>query len=120
VLIALSVRGIGDALIILAVVLLVQMIIQPLVQNRMTASELDIHPVVAFGSTIIDDVFAGVLGATLSVPAVAIIIKTIGRTREYRRHRTTTRRVDVEVNRPEIPGGPPNPGPSHFPCWVSP
>ena len=55
-----------------------------MLQNRTTAPELDIHPVVASGSTIIGGVFAGVLGATLSTPAVAIVIKTVGRMRDYK------------------------------------
>ncbi len=83
VLIALGSGGVGDAAIILGVILVVQMVIQPLLQNRLTASELDLNPVVSFGSTIVGGVFAGVLGATLSAPVVAMIIKIIGRVREY-------------------------------------
>jgi predicted PurR-regulated permease PerM len=84
VLIALGSSGMEDALIMLAAILVVQMVIQPLLQNRMTASELDLNPVVSFGSTIVGGVFAGVLGATLSAPIVAMIIKIVGRVRDYR------------------------------------
>jgi len=84
VLIALGSSGMEDALIMLAAILVVQMVVQPLLQNRMTASELDLNPVVSFGSTIVGGVFAGVLGATLSAPVVAMIIKIIGRVRDYR------------------------------------
>ncbi len=84
VLIALGSGGVTDALIILVVILVVQMVVQPLLQNRMTASELDLNPVVSFGSTIVGGVFAGVLGATLSAPVVATIIKIVGRLRDYR------------------------------------
>jgi len=86
VLIALGAGGISDALIILAVILVVQMVIQPILQNRMTASELDIHPVVSFGSTIVGGVFAGVLGAMLSAPLVAMIIKIRNRVKHYEEH----------------------------------
>lgn len=83
VLIALGAGGTSDALIILAVILVVQVVIQPLLQNRMTASELDINPVVSFGSTIVGGVLAGVLGATLSAPVVAMIIKMVGTVKHY-------------------------------------
>lgn len=83
VLIALGAGGVSDAAIILVVILVVQMVVQPLLQNRMTASELDLNPVVSFGSTIVGGVFAGVLGATLSAPVVAMIIKIVGRVRHY-------------------------------------
>ena len=84
VLIALGSSGMEDALIMLAAILVVQMVVQPLLQNQMTASELDLNPVVSFGSTIVGGVFAGVLGATLSAPVVAMIIKIVGRVRDYR------------------------------------
>ncbi len=84
VLIALGSSGMEDALIMLVAILVVQMVVQPLLQNRMTASELDLNPVVSFGSTIVGGVFAGVLGATLSAPVVAMIIKIVGRVRDYR------------------------------------
>lgn len=83
VLIALGAGGTSDALIILAVILVVQVVIQPLLQNRMTASELDLNPVVSFGSTIVGGAFAGVLGATLSAPVLAMIIKIVGRVKHY-------------------------------------
>lgn len=84
VLIALGAGGMSDALIILAVILVVQIVIQPLLQNRMTASELDLHPVVSFGSTIVGGALAGVLGATLSAPVLAMIIKIVDRVKHYR------------------------------------
>jgi predicted PurR-regulated permease PerM len=83
VLIALGAGGVSDAAIILVVILVVQMVIQPLLQNKMTASELNLNPVVSFSSTIIGGVLAGVLGATLSAPVVAMIIKIVGRVRDY-------------------------------------
>ncbi len=93
VLIALGAGGAGDAAVILVVILVVQMVIQPLLQNRMTASELDLNPVVSFGSTIVGGVFAGVLGAMLSAPVVAMIIKIIGRVRDYNAQDEETTRV---------------------------
>jgi predicted PurR-regulated permease PerM len=84
VLIALGSGGLSDAAIILTAILVVQMVIQPLLQNRLTSSELDLNPVVSFGSTIVGGVLAGAVGATLSAPVVAMVIKIVGRTRDYR------------------------------------
>ena len=86
VLIALGGGGIEDALVILAVILLVQIVLQPILQNRMTASELDLNPVVSFGSTIVGGAFAGVLGATLSAPVVAAVIRINARVKDYEEH----------------------------------
>ena len=83
VLIALGSGGILDAVIILVVILVVQNVVQPLMTNRMTASELNLHPVVAFGSTIVGAAIAGALGATLSAPALAMLIKIYGRVNDY-------------------------------------
>ena len=75
VVIALGSGGVTDALIILAVILLVQMVGQPLLLNQMSATELNLNPAVSFGSTILGAILAGVLGATLSAPIVAAIMK---------------------------------------------
>lgn len=83
VLIALGAGGLTDALVILGVILLVQVVLQPILQNRMTASELDLHPVVSFGSTIVGSAVAGVLGATLSAPIVAMLVRITDRVKDY-------------------------------------
>ena len=75
VVIALGAGGLTDAVIILAVILAVQMVVQPLLLNQMSATQLDLNPAVSFGSTILGAMLAGVLGATLSAPVVAAIIK---------------------------------------------
>jgi predicted PurR-regulated permease PerM len=85
VLVALGSSGIGAAVAILVVVLVTQNVVQPLLNNRMTASELSLHPVVAFGSTIVGAVLAGVLGATLSAPVLAMIIRIRRRIIDYDR-----------------------------------
>ena len=75
VVIALGSGGATDAVIILAVILLVQMVVQPLLLNQMSATQLHLNPAVSFGSTILGAMLAGVLGATLSAPVVAAIMK---------------------------------------------
>jgi predicted PurR-regulated permease PerM len=83
VLIALGSGGVLVAVIMLVVVLVVQNVVQPLMTNRMTASELNLHPVVAFGSTIVGAAIAGALGATLPAPVLAMIVKIYGRVNDY-------------------------------------
>lgn len=83
VLIALGSGGVTQAAIVLAVILLVQNVLQPVLQNKMTAEELDLNPVVSFGSTIVGAAFAGVLGATLSAPVLSMMIRIRTRVRAY-------------------------------------
>lgn len=80
-LIALGAGGPGDALIVLAVVLVAQNLVQTVVQTKLTSDELDIHPTVNFASTIVGASLAGLLGATLSAPVVAIVLRTTRRLR---------------------------------------
>ncbi len=83
VLIALGSGGVTQAAIVLAVILLVQNVLQPVLQNKMTAEELDLNPAVSFGSTIVGAAFAGVLGATLSAPVLSMMMRIAERVRAY-------------------------------------
>lgn len=83
-LIALGSGGVSDAIVILLVILVVQNVVQPLVQAKLTQSALHIHPVVVFGSTIVGAAVAGILGATLSAPIVAMLIAINKRITEAR------------------------------------
>jgi len=74
VLIALGLGGFTDAVIILVVVLVAQNVVQTLLQTKLTAGSLKLHPIVIFGSTIAGGALFGLLGAALSTPAVAIAI----------------------------------------------
>lgn len=83
-LVALGSGSVGKAFILLAVVLVTQNVVQTLVQNKVTSDRLSIHPLVNFGSTIVGAAIAGILGATLSAPVVATLIRMAGRIREHR------------------------------------
>lgn len=83
-LIALGSGGLTDALIVLAAVLVVQNVVQPIVQTKWTETALSLHPIVTFGSTIVGAAIAGILGAALSAPIVAMVIKIADRVREHR------------------------------------
>ncbi|HSO64443.1 MAG TPA: AI-2E family transporter [Ornithinibacter sp.] len=73
-LIALGSNGIGTALVMLAVILVVQNVVQTIVLARLASTALSLHPIVVLGSTIIGAALAGMLGAALSSPAVAVAV----------------------------------------------
>jgi predicted PurR-regulated permease PerM len=83
-LVALGSGGLTEALIVLAVVLVAQNVLQTLVQTKLTSDRLQIHPLVNFGSTIVGAALAGILGATLSAPIVATLVRLVGRIRDHR------------------------------------
>ncbi|MBP6041956.1 AI-2E family transporter [Candidatus Saccharibacteria bacterium] len=83
VLLALGSQGLNTAMILLAVIIVVQLLVQPLLQNAKTSSDLDVHPAVIFASTIIGSTVAGILGAVLSGPVVAMILKINRRLKQY-------------------------------------
>ena len=83
VLIALGSGGLTDALIMLVVVLVAQNALQTLIQTKLTSDQLSLHPIVNLGSTIVGATFAGLLGATLSAPLVAMFIAAQERIRAY-------------------------------------
>ena len=84
-LIAFSAGGIVPALIMLIVILVAQNVVQPIVQRQLERNALDLHPIVGFGSTIIGSVLFGILGATLSAPAVAMVTRVRERVRAFER-----------------------------------
>lgn len=83
-LVALGSGGVVDALIVLAAVLLTQNLLQTLLLTRLSSTQLKIHPIVNFGSTIVGATLAGILGATLSAPVVASLLAAQRRIRAYR------------------------------------
>ncbi len=83
-LIALGAGGIRDAVIVVVVILVVQNVVQPIVQTKFTKDALDLHPIVTFGSTIVGTALAGILGATLSAPIVAMLISINKRLAEHK------------------------------------
>ncbi len=84
VLVALGAAGLQEAIIILIVVLVAQNVVQTLMLTKVTSDKLRIHPIVNLGSTVIGATLAGVVGATLSAPAVATAISVSRRISQYR------------------------------------
>ncbi|MEA2025933.1 MAG: AI-2E family transporter [Chloroflexota bacterium] len=74
-LIAFGSGGIVPAAVMLIVILVAQNVVQPIIQRQLERNALDLHPIVGFGSTIIGSVLFGILGATLSAPAVAMVMR---------------------------------------------
>ena len=56
----------------LVVILVVQNVIQTIVLARLASAALGLHPIVVLGATIVGAALAGILGATLAAPAVAV------------------------------------------------
>jgi predicted PurR-regulated permease PerM len=83
--VALGSGGIEAALIVLAVVLLTQNIVQTIVSNKYAALELEMHPLVTLIATILGGTFAGLIGAILGAPFAALLTKAAQRVREYRK-----------------------------------
>ena len=73
-LIALGSNGIDTAITILVVILVVQNIVQTIVLVRLAGTALSLHPIVVLGATIVGAAVAGMLGAALASPAVAVAI----------------------------------------------
>lgn len=82
-LVALGSGTLADALIVLAVVLLVQNVVQTIIQNQLASDQLRMHPLVTFTSTIGGGALFGLLGATLGTPITAMILTGYQRFREY-------------------------------------
>lgn len=78
-LVALGTGGVQAAVVILVVLLVSQNLVQTVVQTKLTSNTLNVHPIVILSSTIVGATIAGVLGATLSAPVVAMLIRARGR-----------------------------------------
>ncbi|MGB0113037.1 MAG: AI-2E family transporter [Ilumatobacteraceae bacterium] len=71
-LVALGSDGFREAVILLVVVLVAQSMIQTIVGNRFTTDRLSLHPLPSILSSVCGVAIAGVLGAVLSAPALAL------------------------------------------------
>ncbi|MFQ3661881.1 MAG: AI-2E family transporter [Chloroflexaceae bacterium] len=74
-LVALGAGGVSAAVTVLLIVLLMQNIIQTIIQNRLASNQLHLHPLVTFIGTILGSMVFGVIGAMLSTPVIAAVIR---------------------------------------------
>ncbi len=86
-----------DALILLLFIIVYQQIENYLLQPRITARTLDLHPAVAFGAVIAGASVLGAVGALLAIPFTAIIQTFVG---------SYIRRYEVEEHALVEPGEP--------------
>lgn len=86
VLVALGSAGTREAWILLAVILVVQNVVQTIMLTKLSSDRLHLHPIVNLGSTIVGAAIAGLLGATLSAPTVAIVLLVRRRLIEHQNH----------------------------------
>ncbi len=84
VLIALAGSGLTEALIILAVVILANTVIQNPIQAVAYGKTLDLNPLVALLATILGAIFFGVAGAIFTAPLTAVVLKVVGGLKEER------------------------------------
>jgi len=82
-LVALGSGGMEKAIIVLAVVLITQNLVQTIVQNYYASEELNLHPLVTLIATILGSTFAGLLGAMLGAPFAAMGVRAVVRVRDY-------------------------------------
>lgn len=73
-LVALGSGGPQQAFILLVVVLIAQNVVQTVVGNRLTSDRLSLHPLPSIISSVCGVAIAGLLGAMLSAPALALAI----------------------------------------------
>ena len=81
-LVALGAAGPREAIILLIVILIVQNVVQTLVQTKLTSDRLSLHPIANLASTIVGAALAGLIGATLSAPILAMAIAISRRVKE--------------------------------------
>jgi putative heme transporter len=73
-LVALGNGGLDDALILLVVILIVQNVVQPIVGNWLTTDRLSLHPLPSIIASVGGVAIAGLVGAILAVPTLALAI----------------------------------------------
>jgi predicted PurR-regulated permease PerM len=82
-LVALGAAGPTEAFVLLLVILVVQNLVQTIIATKLTSDRLALHPIASLVSTIVGASLAGLLGAMLSAPVLAMIIQISRRVRSY-------------------------------------
>ncbi len=82
-LIAFGANGLTTALIVLAIILIAQNLLQTVVNARVMGGSLDLHPLVVLVITMLGGIFGGLLGAALAAPLLAMVLRANARIRSY-------------------------------------
>lgn len=99
-LVTLGASGIEDALILLAVILIAQNVVQTVLGNKLTSDRLHIHPLANLIATVIGATLAGLLGAMLSSLVLAMAISIV---RRLKAARSELRAGDATTPSPQHP-----------------
>lgn len=81
-LVALGSGGLSSALIVLAVIIAMQSVIQTIILNKVSSEKLNVHPIVNLAATIIGGTVLGLVGATLASPVTSVALSTYRRFRD--------------------------------------
>jgi predicted PurR-regulated permease PerM len=102
-LVALGAGGRTDAVILLLVILIVQNVVQTIVGNRLTSSQLSLHPIASLIATLVGAAVAGLLGAILAAPVLAVALAVQRRIRAYEPERNQELRDRIEAGDVALP-----------------
>jgi predicted PurR-regulated permease PerM len=76
-------NGLTTALIVLVLVLVTQNLLQTVIQAKAMGTALELHPIVILAGTMLGGIFAGLLGAALAAPLIALSVRAIKRISSY-------------------------------------
>jgi predicted PurR-regulated permease PerM len=96
-LVALGAGGVGEAAIVLLVILFFQNIAGPVVGNYVASDQLKMNPLVALLSTMAGGILFGGLGAMLAAPVTAVLIRIHKRLRLHRETDDTEYDPDPDI-----------------------
>jgi predicted PurR-regulated permease PerM len=82
-LVALGAGGVWEAVVVVAVIIVMQNIVDPIITNYKASDELEMNPIVTLLSTIGGGILFGALGATLASPIAAVMINVHGKISGY-------------------------------------
>ena len=82
-LVALGAGGVWEAAVVVAVIIFMQNIIDPIITNYKASDELDMNPIVTLVSTLAGGILFGALGAVLGSPVAAILIRIQSRVKHF-------------------------------------
>ena len=75
--------GFGVAVAVLVLVLVAQNLLQTVINAKVMGTSLDLHPLVVLVVTMLGGIFAGLLGAALAAPLLAMVLRASDRVRRY-------------------------------------
>jgi predicted PurR-regulated permease PerM len=82
-LVALGAGGVWEAAVVVAVIIFMQNIIDPIITNYKASDELQMNPIVTLVSTLAGGILFGALGAVLGSPIAAIVIRIQSRVKHF-------------------------------------